>query len=250
MVDDRHLDWEGGFNIRDLGGIGGADGHVTIRGAVVRSGSLHHLTAAGWSELQAFGIRTIVDLRNDDERAADGYTVPTAEITLAHLPIEEEKQESDIEFWKEWRPFFCTPLYYAAFLKHFPDRCATAIATIANAQAGGVLFHCGIGRDRTGLIAMLILKLAGVAHEDIAADFAMSTERLRPHWERLGRANDEEAIANLLARRNTTSADAMLSSVTTSVDIYAILREGGLTDDDLEALRKRLLGTADMGFRH
>jgi protein-tyrosine phosphatase len=250
MLADRHLDWEGGFNIRDLGGIGGAEGHETIRGAVVRSGSLHHLTAAGWSALQAFGIRTIVDLRNNDERAADGYTVPTAEITLVHLPIEEEKQESDIEFWKEWRQFNCTPFYYTAFLLHFQDRCATAVATIANARAGGVLFHCGIGRDRTGLVAMLILRLAGVAHQDIVSDFAISTKRLRPHWERLGRANDEEAIANLLARKNRTSADAVLSSVTTSLDIHAILREGGLTEDDLKALRKRLLGTSDTGFEH
>jgi protein-tyrosine phosphatase len=247
VADDRHLNWEGGFNIRDLGGIAGADGQETIRGAVIRSGSLHHLTSTGWSALQAFGIRTIIDLRNNDERDADHYTVPDAGITVVNLPIEEEKQSSDTEFWKEWRPFFCTPLYYSAFLNHFPDRCAIVIATIANAQAGGVLFHCGIGRDRTGLIAMLVLALVGVAHGDIVADFVISAERLRPHWERLGRANDEEAIANLLIRENTTPAAAMLSSLTAG-DMHAILRTGGLTHDDIKALCKRLLGTADMGF--
>jgi protein tyrosine/serine phosphatase len=64
---DRHLNWEGCFNARDLGGLRTTDGCVTRWGAVVRSDSLDHLSAAGWSALQAHGIRTIVDLRNDQD---------------------------------------------------------------------------------------------------------------------------------------------------------------------------------------
>ena len=64
---DRNLDWEGCFNARDLGGLRTVDGRETRWGAVVRSESLDLLTPAGWSALRAYGIRTIVDLRNDHE---------------------------------------------------------------------------------------------------------------------------------------------------------------------------------------
>jgi len=64
----RHLDWEGCLNVRDLGGLPAAGGRVTRWGAVVRSGDPARLTPAGWAALRGHGIRTIVDLRNDDER--------------------------------------------------------------------------------------------------------------------------------------------------------------------------------------
>jgi hypothetical protein len=68
MARDRHLDWEGCCNARDLGGLSTTDGRTTRWGAVARSERLDELTAAGWSALEAHGIRTIVDLRNHDER--------------------------------------------------------------------------------------------------------------------------------------------------------------------------------------
>ena len=70
----------------------------------------------------------------------------------------------DTEFWSQWldRPEFGTPHYYGPWLERFPDRAARTLAAIARAQPGGVAYHCGIGRDRTGLITMLICAALGV----------------------------------------------------------------------------------------
>jgi hypothetical protein len=68
MTPDRHLDWDGCFNVRDLGGLRTADSRTTRWGAVVRSDMPDRLSAAGWSALTAYGIRTIVELRNHHER--------------------------------------------------------------------------------------------------------------------------------------------------------------------------------------
>ena len=83
-----------------------------------------------------------------------------AGLTTLHLPLDGVE---DMEFWKDWhgRPEFGTPLYYRPFLDHFPERTAAVFTAIARAEPGGVAVHCGIGRDRTGLIAILLLALAG-----------------------------------------------------------------------------------------
>lgn len=71
---DRHLSWDGCFNARDLGGLPAGSG-ATRWGAVVRADALDGLTSAGWAALAAHGVRTIIDLRNDDERARPGGVV-------------------------------------------------------------------------------------------------------------------------------------------------------------------------------
>ena len=139
----RQLDWEGAINVRDLGGLGTRDGGETARGAVVRSGSPDGLSERGWAALRAYGIRTIVDLRNDDERARRRRGRGSRPC------ICRCDGQEDAEFWAEWAggPQFGTPLYYLPHLDRFPDRNARVIEAIARAEPGGVLFHCVGGRD-------------------------------------------------------------------------------------------------------
>src|SRR5215211_7305517 len=177
MADDRHLDWDGCTNVRDLGGLRTADGRAIRRGAIVRADALDRLSAVGWAALEAHGVRTVIDLRNDDERGDDAAPRP-AGLTSVHLPLDGVE---DTEFWKDWhgRPEFGTPIYYRPFLDRFPDRTAAVFRAIARAEPGGVAIHCGIGRDRTGLIVVLLLALAGVGPEEIARDYGLSEARIR-----------------------------------------------------------------------
>ena len=164
MTDDRHLHWDGCANVRDLGGLRTGDGRQIRPGAIVRADALDRLSAQGWAALEAHGVRTVIDLRNDDELGADIAPRP-AGLTTLHLPLDGVE---DTAFWKDWhgRPEFGTPIYYRPFLDHFPVRTAAVITAIARAVPGGVAVHCGIGRDRTGLITILLLRLAGVGLED------------------------------------------------------------------------------------
>jgi protein-tyrosine phosphatase len=234
----RHLDWEGCFNARDLGGLPTADGRTTRRGALVRSDSLDHLTPAGWAALQAYGIRTIVDLRNDDEIPSGSVSRPST-ISIVHVPLDDV---ADTAFWQHcWaNDLDGSPLYYQPFLEQKAERCAAAVAAIARAAPGGVVFHCGLGRDRTGLVSMLLLALVGVTPDAIAADYALSNARLWPAWAARGVADQRPIIAAIL-RRKCTSARALLRSLTASLDAAAYLRAAGLRDDDIAAVRARLL---------
>jgi protein-tyrosine phosphatase len=238
MTVDRDLDWDGCYNARDLGGLRTAGGGEIRWGAVVRSASPRLMTGAGWSALWEHGVRTIIDLTNDDERQPDNVPRP-AEITTLHWPLDPV---DDTEFWDSWSKsgMHGTPLYYQPYLDRYPQRLAPVIASIAQAPPGGVLVHCGIGRDRTGLIILVLLALAGVSPEDIAADHALSHARLRPLFAKLGADDQHPIIEKRLIERNTTAHETLLSTLA-SVDIDARLRSGGLSDHDLTTARARLL---------
>ena len=170
---ERHLSWDGCINVRDLGGLG------RIRhGALVRADALQQLSAEGWRALERHGVRTVIDLRNPDEIGEDAAPRPPG-LTTIRIPLDGME---DTEFWDVWmhRPEFGTPHYYGPWLERFPDRARHVLSEIAGAEPGGVAIHCVGGKDRTGLVTMLVLAAAGVPAEDAAEDYALSLERLGP----------------------------------------------------------------------
>jgi protein tyrosine/serine phosphatase len=237
-MSDRHLDWRGTFNSRDLGGLPTAAGGLTRRGAIVRSDALTRLEAQGWEEVEAFGIRTVIDLRNESEVGPDASPRP-ASIETVKIPLDVSE---DREFWEVWEngPQFATPLYYRPHLERFPERNVAVIRAIAEAPPGGVVFHCQGGRDRAGQTAMLVLALCGVGPETIGADYALSDERLPPMYAAEGRADLAPEIAAFLRDQGTTAPE-LIANLLATFDVGAALRDGGLEDADIAALRARLL---------
>lgn len=228
-ADDRRLDWEGCRNVRDLGGLRTSDGRVTRVGRVVRSDALDGLTPAGWDALVAHGVRTVVDLRNDDEVGA-GSRAP-AGITTVRLPLDGIE---DREFWDVWGtgPHFATPLYYGPHLGRFPHLSVRALNAVARAAPGAVVVHCAAGRDRTGLITMLLLALAGVTRDEIAEDYLLSAVHAA--------ADDAAELDAFLAARGTTLRAVVLQTLA-DLDAAHVVRAAGMTEADIAALRARLL---------
>ena len=244
MSSTRHLDWPGVFNVRDLGGLAAAGGRRTASGALVRADSLSRLSQAGWAALVEYGIRTVVDLRNDAEREQSPDVASRPElVTTVQVPIDGSE---DHAFWApiERSPEFGTPLYYRAHLMRKPQLSAAALRAIARAQPGGVVVHCVAGRDRSGMVAMLALSLLGVSAQDIGEDYGLSDERLQGLWQQLGMEDPAPELAAFLAQRGTNAREVIATTLCT-LDVEATLRSGGLSDEDLAALRHRLLEPAD-----
>ena len=233
------LRWEGCFNARDLGGIATRDGRATRHRAIVRSDALCHLTPAGWSALHDYGVRTIVDLQDDDSSAGDRCPRPTDLATL-HLPLEDR---TDTAFWDRWGAssgLYATPLYYRAFLERFPDRCVAVVRAIAVARPGGVVVHCRVGRDRTGLIAMLVLAAAGASADAIADDYERSALALPALFEAHGEADEGPIVERILEREGTTAREAIRRALD-GFDAARYLRDHGLTGAEAAALEHRFI---------
>ncbi|WP_017568839.1 tyrosine-protein phosphatase [Nocardiopsis halotolerans] len=256
MGDNRRVAWQGFFNTRDLGGLPARHGRTTRPGAFVRSADLRFVTAEGWEAAYADGVRTVVDLRNPDEiRPTDedltgggGSAAFPAESSPVPLPAGMTRVEvplDDVEdtlFWRDLnrRGLNGTPLYYPLFLERKGERCAEVVTALAQAGPGGVLFHCGAGRDRTGLVALLLLALAGVGADVIADDYELSTAELVPLFQAMGYRDQGPVIAAVLSERGLTLRDTVLDALR-GLDAYAYLLEAGVREEDLTALRERIL---------
>ena len=214
------------------------DARTTIGGRVVRADALDRLTAAGWEALSAHGVRTIIDLREPSERPVAMSRRPSG-VRTVHLPLDIR---ADTEFWDVWAngPHFGTPIYYRPHIVRHPRRNAEVLRAIADAGPGAVLFHCQGGRDRTGQIAMLLLALVGVRSEAIAEDYALSRERQRALWAAHGQDDQGVSIDSFLASRGTTRQQLILDALD-GLDVRAVLAGGGLEDEHVERLRRRLL---------
>jgi len=133
-MNERVLVWEGCRNVRDLGGLRTCDGRTTRWKAVVRSDTPARLTAAGWSALYAYGVRTIISLRTCGlEEAELNITPPYSDLVTVQVEIEDI---TDTEFVQQWvnTNLWGTPLYYKDALGRWPERHAAAISAIARAQ--------------------------------------------------------------------------------------------------------------------
>jgi protein-tyrosine phosphatase len=241
------LAWEGCVNVRDLGGLPTEDGRRTRLGGVVRSDNVRRLTDEGWRALAEHGVQRIVDLRFPEELAEDQPR--DVEIDVVHVSV--LGAEFDPDYVKELDAHLAAndvadhyAWSYVEFLERYRERFGQAFAAIADAD-GTVVVHCFAGKDRTGLVAAILLRLAGVDHATIGADYALTADNLRARWQVwLREARDEEERAKL-EKLQHTPADAM-SRVVQEVerrygDVASYLRAAGLSDEQVDRLRERLV---------
>ncbi|WP_433211868.1 tyrosine-protein phosphatase [Dactylosporangium sp. CS-047395] len=233
---ERDVTWDGFFNARDLGGLPTAGGRSTRPGVLVRSADPRFVTPAGWRAARAAGFRTVLDLRNDDE--VEGVLAPPG-LTRVRVALDHAE---DVEFWRylDETGLNGTPLYIRPFLARKPERVAAAVTAIARAEPGGVIFHCGAGRDRTGVVAMLLLALAGVAPEVIADDYEESAAWQARLAAATGREDWSPLIVESLAGKGHTVRSAMLDALS-GFDAAAYLTAAGVATGDLARLRTLLI---------
>lgn len=226
-MSERCLIWEGMYNARDLGGLPVANGSTAF-GRFYRAPRLDVLTRRGWQQLSAAGVRTIVDLRNLDE--IQELPVP-AEVMRHHRPVEDQ---SDREFMTAWASHLNSPIYYSDVLTRWPEKIAAAFRCFVEASAGGVLFHCAAGRDRTGMISALLLQLSGVHAAHIAADYLLSVEAMN------GR-NGEASLDGPSLEEWKLEVSGHLLRFLERWDCAQFLQAQGFSAKELQRLQTRLL---------
>ncbi|MFJ6197876.1 tyrosine-protein phosphatase [Micromonospora sp. NPDC092111] len=179
----RHLEFDRLHNFRDLGGWRTADDRTVRWRQLYRSDSLAKLAGDDLDRFRALGVGTVIDLRYPWEIAARGRApevdgVTWLNLSVEHRPYDQAEIDPDVDPWRYLAD------RYAEVAVDGADELRQAVQTIAAADAP-LVFHCASGKDRTGLLAALVLALLDVSDEQIAEDFALTelaTARLVADW--------------------------------------------------------------------
>jgi protein tyrosine/serine phosphatase len=245
----RAISWDGCVNVRDLGGLPTEDGAKTRGGRIFRSDNIGRLTSAGWRTLEEHGVTRIVDLRWPEEVADDPPR--DVDVEVVHVSVLGDSMDVSLAWLRELDAHLddvddVADHYawsYVEFLERNRDRFGQALAAVADAD-GPVVIHCMGGKDRTGLVAALLLRLAGVDCDTIGSDYALSGPNLAATLQEWLDQAPTERDRRRREKLSQTPADAMRRVVTTieerygSVDGY--LAAAGVSADQLGALRSRL----------
>jgi protein tyrosine/serine phosphatase len=243
---ERFVELEGCSNFRDLGGWTGRGGRAVRRGLVFRADGLHELSARDIAHLRKqVGIRAVIDLRTPSEVEHEAHGPLIAPPVLYHhvslLP--PARQPPRLLAPGET---FALDRFYLGILRRGGQGIARVLELLAAAGEPAV-FHCAAGKDRTGVIAGLLLALLEVDDAQIAEDYALTQRGIEGIANRLRRSRGytdlwKELPAETLHARPDTM-HAWLAAVRHewgSAEGYA--RSAGVSPAVLERLRARLLG--------
>jgi protein-tyrosine phosphatase len=239
--DERFVDLEGAHNFRDLGGLPTRDGGTTRFGMMFRSDALHHLLPGDVERLLDLGMRTVIDLRSsvELERTGRGPLEATA-IDWLHAPLSHG----------DGSPQALPPAlaegdlgrHYVESLAERTETLTRVITHLASPDHLPAVFHCTAGKDRTGMVAALVLSLVGVDDTVIVDDYTLTDDRMALVMERIRSSGDfPEPLAPVAAR----VARAEASSMRTFLDALERAHGGaagwastaGLGDDVVASLR-------------
>lgn len=243
----RLIALEAVHNFRDLGGYPTKDGQSTKWRTLFRADGLYRLTTQDAQAVVDLGVKTVIDLRTDNELKTRG-TFPVDEFPVAfhHLSIidatwnevETPVIEDTVEFLV-WA--------YREMLENASSKFVDAINVIASTDVLPLVFHCAAGKDRTGVLAAFVLAILGVPDEIIAADYGLTELGMKRliKWAEVSQPDLATAYANMPARFAAADPRAMaiiLDDLNTKHgSVYNFVREIGVSEQTATTLRDTLL---------
>lgn len=247
----RHLPLSGTYNVRDLGGYPAGEGRTRWR-QVLRADAPHRLDADGVAMLVAEGLRTVIDLRHGTEVAAAANPFSThGAVRYINISLFDNiapptpNGDDAVDVLLE--------LYTTALERRAPA-IREVVMAIADSPEGVVMFHCTAGKDRTGIIAALLLALIGVDRATIRDDYALTARMIAPMIAELvegakARGADVEAFKPLLAADPST-IDTFLTRIEQRHGSVANYLESiGVDGAARDRLRRRLIEDASEAAR-
>jgi protein-tyrosine phosphatase len=248
---DRHVYFEACFNFRDLGGYETTDGRRVRWNTLYRSDTLHRLTPTDAEIFADLGLHTVIDLRSSRELDDHGrLEVGPEHLVWQHVPMLDDvnlKPRDPSEVAPQLPEADAPGAGYVAIVEEYGNAVVEIFRVLSRADAFPAVFHCTSGKDRTGIVAALVLDLLGVPDDVIAADYVL-TEKARVRSTPWIQANEPEFaafLAQIPPERRVISPDIILGFLAGiragygSVNEFLVAR--GVGQPQLDILRELLL---------
>jgi len=184
----RLVDLDGCLNFRDLGGYPTQDGRRVRWRRLFRSDALHHMTPRDLQRVRdELRIRTVIDLRSSAERSGEPRTPLCAPpVREYHVPLFDRERSGSA-------PALPLDEIYFVLLQVAREPIARVVRLLAESREPA-LFHCAAGKDRTGLVAAVVLGALGVRDEHVIEDYAATRRSLEQIVERLRESSSYDYV--------------------------------------------------------
>jgi protein-tyrosine phosphatase len=194
---DRKLPFTGAFNFRDLGGYRGRAGQTVRWRTLYRADALHRLPDDELDQLAVMGVRTVLDLRTNPEVEKGRIQADHLGIVHLHVPFLRDEWERDdlpeLPAADVAEADRVLGSLYVQMVEQGGRAIAQALRALADAAQVPAVFHCTAGKDRTGVLAAMVLSLLGVDDDSILADYALTAEAMEAVTARIRAENPELA---------------------------------------------------------
>ncbi len=176
---ERRIPFEGVTNFRDLGGYRTRSGRRVRWGRVFRSDALHGMTEGDLASYRALGLRAVYDLRGEVEVAEQPNPMPSRSLPILTRPAGDGTSIAFDGSTRDDGERVLADIYIGS-LDHSAVRIGELFSALAGPDGLPAVFHCHAGKDRTGLVAALLLEALGVEREPILDDYELTARyRLR-----------------------------------------------------------------------
>lgn len=239
---------EKAFNVRDLGGYITRDGRQTSD-IFLRGDSFEVLSESDRKTIMDLGVKTVIDLRNSDEiERTPSVFMQAGGVEYCNIPIfpndDQQKMISRMDY-----TFIMGDLYTSLVDNGMQSLCKV-FKKMAFAP-GRILFHCSAGKDRTGIVAAFLLRLANVDDEAIVYDYCLTEKLLAPKLKSLQAVTDrwqlpQDILAEALGAKAGSMEKLLRHMDEQYKGIEAYLLRIGLSQNDLEALKGKMVGPETM----
>jgi protein-tyrosine phosphatase len=200
VTHERDIDLLDTYNLRDLGGYAAAGGYRVRWRRLFRGAGLHRLRGADVVSVRALGLRTAIDLRTSQELTERGaFPVDELPATAHHLPmITRMWDHGDLR--ADDPPEHYLVARYREMFDEGREAIVATLRILSRPESYPAAFYCAAGKDRTGVLAALVLSAVGVDDDEIVADYHLSSERVARIVERARARGDGEADSLMLSQ--------------------------------------------------
>jgi len=222
----RQIEFEAIFNFRDLGGYAAKDGRRVAWQRLFRSGMLCLATSNDIKYLkECIQLRSVLDLRDKAQVDHQGTGAASDEFRWHNIPLAERSLPVDM---KRLHELSNDGQVYLLQMEQegYGQRLVECLKVMAEPSNYPLVFHCSAGKDRTGILAAVLLGLLGVGDSDIIGDYTLTTPHMKAHLERLSRdPEDAKFLQSLPTWLHESSAESMRLFLSTIRQEYGSTRE-------------------------
>lgn len=219
-------------NMRDIGGYYISNNKTVKSGKIIRTNLITQLEEKDIKKIKDMGFSTVIDLRSDEEiKRKKGIFADDKDFTFKHICIKgngrlPERENTIIDTYME--------------MLEGKDQIKEIFETLCESK-GGIIYYCNAGKDRTGVVTALILKLLGVDEQDIILDYVASGIYLENMLNNYAKEMNNENILKIITPKKETMYKLLNNIKNQYGSVEGYLKDCNITNEQIKLIKQKYI---------